>query len=836
MGKTKKETGDDADSRKALEICKNLQALKMTPKEFMITFLTSKNSDLASRRRLWTIDNGHVRSLHLVRCIRDRFEDTVEGEQWWAELIQSVLADPVFTQAIRVLVQNNQRLERSAKGHWQSSQSVKPEFFSEAAKIGRESTLIKDEMPFLYGILMGMLEEGATPNIEEEEDTVNTPGDLLAPSEQAEGNPDRAEAEDLSEAPLGPSGTVHPPADAFEAQLLEGEGYTYIPELLGKDQRKRRFHHVTFATGRSLGISLLMLWHLTPQLAATICAQLLFTRNRRHNAFQLFNSLRFVPTGVTERVNDYLHKLGLTSSRQTAIEVLKTLSVCAQDDLKGVMSLTRSPDLGPFICLDNLDIEEKVHMASVENRTMMFHRTWGYVQLPCKSLLDTLDCSELNMAVYRNAIKDIPTMSINPNLFMPSPEAEDHYYSVWTSQIAQVMKDYIALPSHSDGAISTEPPVLDQISCEIPSIFMLKLMDESDNSAEGIGQVLESVQEQSGLSAQEFSSRLQPMDGDLGTIQNFNSIRDLRHPSAYSEHSFNNVIFQLGGSHTMWNIAQVILTTHFGDPSNEKDVGVWQYLEALGIPHEKVIQKKDFTLMLQQMELVHKATLYHCLRMVMKTEKHKVNLEREKIATGAWNSIILECYERFCSPRSRHEAAKESCPKLHNLLVRMQEFSTVVEANNAMKAGDIGRLINIWKMWSVMSQSLKGLTHYASYLPRLVLLLTEILPASLSKLLRHNMLFSPSGRPNHFVAKDRYLENMNYWLKFFFNRGGVGTEVQRLKNLFSLNIVLLRAMFHSLQIDSGKQRIHQSKKNKFDRQTLQLFTQMANNLDILDIN
>ncbi|KNE86770.1 hypothetical protein PSTG_19866, partial [Puccinia striiformis f. sp. tritici PST-78] len=76
MGKTKKETGDDADSRKALEICKNLQALKMTPKEFMITFLTSKNSDLASRRRLWTIDNGHVRSLHLVRCIRDRFEDT----------------------------------------------------------------------------------------------------------------------------------------------------------------------------------------------------------------------------------------------------------------------------------------------------------------------------------------------------------------------------------------------------------------------------------------------------------------------------------------------------------------------------------------------------------------------------------------------------------------------------------------------------------------------------------------------------------------------------------------------------------------------------------------
>ncbi|KAI9607057.1 hypothetical protein KEM48_001613 [Puccinia striiformis f. sp. tritici PST-130] len=249
MGKTKPETGDDTDLRKALEICKNLQALKMTPKEFMITFLTSKNSNLVSRRRLWTIDNRHVRSLHLVRCIRDRFEDTVEGEQWWAELIQSevghldnfffymtgVLADPFFTQAIRVLTQNNQRLEHSSNGHWQSSQTAKPEFFSEAAKIRQESTLIKDKMPFLYGILMGTLEEGVTPNIEEEEDTVNTPGDFLAPSKQAKGKPERAEAEDLSEAPQGPSGTLHPPANI--RGTAPGEGRVHFKPL-GKDQRK----------------------------------------------------------------------------------------------------------------------------------------------------------------------------------------------------------------------------------------------------------------------------------------------------------------------------------------------------------------------------------------------------------------------------------------------------------------------------------------------------------------------------------------------------------------------------------------------------------------------
>jgi hypothetical protein len=78
----------------------------------------------------------------------------------------------------------------------------------------------------------------------------------------------------------------------------------------------------------------------------------------------------------------------------------------------------------------------------------------------------------------------------------------------------------------------------------------------------------------------------------------------------------NNIIFQLGGAHTLWNIAQAILTEHLGDPSNENNLVVWQYLEALGIPHEKVIQKKDFTLMLQQIEQVQKATLLHCIRCV----------------------------------------------------------------------------------------------------------------------------------------------------------------------------------------------------------------------------
>jgi hypothetical protein len=162
-----------------------------------------------------------------------------------------------------------------------------------------------------------------------------------------------------------------------------------------------------------------------------------------------------------------------------------------------------------------------------------------------------------------------------------------------------------------------------------------------------------------------------------------------------------------------------------------------------------------------------------------------------KIPTSKWNTIVEEVYRKYCTGEAREAASKKKCPKLHNLLIRLEEFSTIVEANRAMKAGDIGRLLNVWKKWSVMSQGLKGLRNYSAYLPRMVLLLTEILPPSLAKHFRHSLLFSPSGRENHFVAKDFYLELQNYWLKFFFNQTGAGTQINRLKTLFSLNIHLV---------------------------------------------
>ncbi|PLW30044.1 hypothetical protein PCASD_21295 [Puccinia coronata f. sp. avenae] len=684
-----------ADVIKTISICQQLQSMKMTPKEFMECFITSADPDIAYQRQFWATDTGVDSTIALVTKIRNRLVTNPTSCAKWQDFIEE--------ETIKILVKATST-RGSGTGNYQ-------------------------DLPLLYGILMGVLTSGKdATNVDN--DPTSTPASKL-------------------------------PANPFEAQLLDCEGTAYIPAPCIAN-------------------------HWAHHLAATM-------------------------------VNDYLHKLGLTSCLQTALDALQTLTEQGQKDLKQVMSLEQASDLGPFICINNLDMKEKVHMASVGHQTSMLHGTWGYVQLPNKSLLDSLDASQLNLKTYLDAIKDVPNISIDPQQFMPTQEASNHYYHVWTSQIAHAMSTCVSLPADKRGAISTEPPVIEQVSCNVPPIYMLKLMDESDNSAKGIGQVLEALQTQTGLSPEDFSRCLQPMDGDLGTIQNFNLLCDLRHPSAFPQHGLNNIVFQLGGSHTTWNIAQAILTAHIGDPPNANDLGMWQLLEALGIPHKKVIQKKDFTLMLQhrnwsiwQLSVIACVTLDNLLG---------------TLPTDKWNDTIIKCYERFCLPQARAKAAKEKTPKLHNLLTRLQEFSTVIEANNATKAGDVGRLMNVWKIWCVMSQGLKGLTHYSAYLPRMVIPLNELSPKDLSKLLQHNLLISPSRRPSHSMPKGNFLDTQNYWLKHFYNQGGAGTEIQCLKKLVSVNIIL---------VDMGKQRIHQNRKVTLTLQWLQIFSQMANGKDILD--
>lgn len=152
-------------------------------------------------------------------------------------------------------------------------------------------------------------------------------------------------------------------------------------------------------------------------------------------------------------------------------------------------------------------------------------------------------------------------------------------------------------------------------------------------------------------------------------------------------------------------------------------------------------------------------------RQIIANHDEQVQLDQPQVA----QSIIDECYDRYFGLDSLEAASKTGDWTLYNLRLRLRDFATIVEGDQAMRAGDIGRTLSMWKRWALMAQGLKGLSHYAIHLPRFILILQKFLPPKIAKAIKHSLLIPTGGRDGHWVAKDFYLEIQNYWLKYFYN-------------------------------------------------------------------
>lgn len=153
----------------------------------------------------------------------------------------------------------------------------------------------------------------------------------------------------------------------------------------------------------------------------------------------------------------------------------------------------------------------------------------------------------------------------------------------------------------------------------------------------------------------------------------------------------------------------------------------------------------------------------------MKLNVETVGQERVKMTAERIKDVIEDTYNQYFGPRCIAKAQENEDDQLIRFLLQLQDFATVVEASRAMSTGDVGRMIRMWKRWSVMAHGMNRLKHYANYLPRLIILLNKTLPQDISEILKYNLLVCPSGRAGHFVAKDFFLEVQNFWLKFFYN-------------------------------------------------------------------
>lgn len=130
-----------------------------------------------------------------------------------------------------------------------------------------------------------------------------------------------------------------------------------------------------------------------------------------------------------------------------------------------------------------------------------------------------------------------------------------------------------------------------------------------------------------------------------------------------------------------------------------------------------------------------------------------------------FEKLLNEVWCQYFDTKAIAAALKKKEHTRYNLLMRLHDFATIVEAHEATRAGDIGRLMNMWKRWAIMAQGIPGLPHYSRHIPRIVLLLEEDLPTSLAHAIKHSILIPSNEREDHWLPIDEYQEVHICWLK-----------------------------------------------------------------------
>jgi hypothetical protein len=478
-------------------------------------------------------------------------------------------------------------------GAYYCSTKLNQAFFTEEARAERVE-MINDSMSFLYKLLMMKLarpdnKDDSDNKEDKANDVVNLPP---------------------LETPIPAPNEPHIPSLVSDSDpLANPDPNAKIPIALSEDDVMAINSNIT----RPSTNPKIQRLKQNEEIARTICSMVAYAHNHRHNGLQLTNGLLFIACGVTERVNKYLNYIGLTCSWKTAHVGLEELGKEREETLKTRFSHENSKIFPPSICIDNLDFQQSIHTKLVGRMSTMFHSTWGYIHRLSRTFFNSLDHAELTLSALKKSLKKIINLEVQPHHFGPTFASDEHFESTLKSQLMSAFLRYIDTSSKKDFSLKDQPPPIRPVKPDKPNLTMLKLMIASDNSSEGIGDVLDGLTQQSGLTPEEFSSQLQVIKGDLGTCMNVLSLRELRSPAGYAKTSLANLLTIPGAAHTMWNYAQSIYLHHWGDQTNQKDTGAWQILKALGIPADKPATKKDFTLMISNMEKIHDVVLVYCM-------------------------------------------------------------------------------------------------------------------------------------------------------------------------------------------------------------------------------
>jgi len=534
-----------------------------------------------------------------------------------------------------------------------------------------------------------------------------------------------------------------------------------------------------------------------------ITAMLIFMLSREVNAFQTIMGLFLHCTGCPRRVLQVLSGLGLSVSYSQVQKVLKSLTIDAREQVKKAVT---KHDW--YIVYDNINIANKHHHQRIDKRDTFDNGTAAtLIFFP----FDKARSPAAPPCLFR---PEDERPELTAELFFPKDVDWEVFQQVCRSHVSAAIvrslpKDFAAV------AIPILP--IKKLDINKTVLFPLQTMKLDESTIAGNLAVLERITQDGLRLPEEWFADPQNtiVAGDQMTVSRLLTLKIHRivDTDPYQSLSWVHPTLQL--FHLRMNLCGTIFRTHYGSPVHTGSLAAINiFIDTKRLSKDKL----EFKATDEFLRIVFDAMvkmLYKSLRKGGALDE----LDIPKLTETITNS--------FCGLPSPSLFGLPCTTVNANALLLLRDIAVHIELDEAIKAGDIGRISHLLPIITLMMHG-GGNTNYALEMLRLLYGIRHLWTDEWATRILSSMLVNPKGIDGEWMATDMLQENHNYLLKSIFSAKGSNMTWEYLRDSISTNIRTFQAISRMFEREVGvrsNSTKHKKSSTAKERSTMEQYLQ-----------
>ncbi|KAG0196116.1 hypothetical protein BGX28_010543 [Mortierella sp. GBA30] len=499
-------------------------------------------------------------------------------------------------------------------------------------------------------------------------------------------------------------------------------------------------------------------------IVTTMGSMLVFYQSQRSNALQMMFGLYLAAKNCPKRVINLIASLGLSVSHQTVHEGLTGLTDHMLKDVQDAVQ-----ERGFSIVFDNINFPNRKSDQRLHNMDTFENGTTATIVVS-----DHLRLSAPTPA---------PQKDPSPLEFIPDQQNRSHIRIVYGFHLIHALQRHFT----TFDSYITSDPTIDVLRTEKTLTFPLPSMRYDQATNEGNLDVLTHITQ--------IFLKLPPgwftnntriiISGDQLTVSRVTSLQELR---ASDTTPFNRLqwavpILQL--FHLQMLFCSTILRTHYGSISTP---GSLAFFIAMLDRKRLNLESPNYHTADELLRQIFDAMVMRIFEVELELGEVKLesfgmqdNFKRDKRILAAIEIIRKKYLSDLDGLASRLGIMNA------NAALFLRDMMLYMEFGAAIKVADIGRILEVLKVMTVLFQA-GGTKNYANELLRLAYGIRHAWSDQMTRAVATSWLINTNGKPDGWIPADLYQEHNNLLTKTIYAAKGSNMSWETLAKLISSNI------------------------------------------------